>query len=207
MELSDQQLNETSRRNMIYRVLAISWYYPGLELAQSLVEQEFAAVLNLCFDVSGNGVVDDTFIREYTRKLTGGNLHVENLKCTLAQEYTRLFLAPVPEHPVIPLYESVYTSTERLLMQEAAVAVRKCYRKAGLDLRGDFKDLPDHIATELEFMHWLTGMEYQAREQGKTEQAKDYLTWQGDFFRKHLSRWVPNFVHRLKNMHKYLFIR
>ncbi len=72
----------------------------------------------------------------------------------LLQDYSRLFLAPpVPA----PLNAGLYL--DGAIMGAATVALEKCYRQAGLQRTGDFHDLPDHIALQLEFAAHLCAAE------------------------------------------------
>lgn len=94
----------------------------------------------------------------------------------LAVEYTRLFVNAVPRVPCPP-YESVYR--EGATMGESTIAVLSRYQEGGLEVQRNFHDLPDHVAVELEFLHYLLT-------KGDT-QAHDR------FVREHSSRWVSAF--------------
>ena len=53
-------------------------------------------------------------------------------------------------------YESVYTSSKKIVMQEAWENVKKIYSQNGFSLEDGSSDiLEDHIAVELEFMAHL----------------------------------------------------
>lgn len=111
----------------------------------------------------------------------------------LAVEYTRLFRGPVRAQ-AYP-YESMYT--EGGVMGKAALEVLKQYGKAGVSLSEDFKDLPDHIAAELEFMHYLCSQELEAR-LGHDEPGAGHLAHLGcAFVKDHLAQWVPPFADRV----------
>lgn len=108
----------------------------------------------------------------------------------LVDEFTRLFIGPLP----VPLYESVYRSENGLVMQEQTAAVRRKYFEAGLvvDPRRSFPE--DHIGAELEFVFYLCGNAGNAR---RVEEQKVHLKRQQDFFREHLTVWVPPLCERL----------
>ena len=75
----------------------------------------------------------------------------------LAADYAKTFLAAgeAKGNAAFP-YESVYTSEERLLMQDAWTQVKGIYASHGLALKGDNVDLKeDHIAIELKYMAYL----------------------------------------------------
>ncbi|MFN2356106.1 MAG: molecular chaperone, partial [Desulfopila sp.] len=69
----------------------------------------------------------------------------------LLVEYARLFVGPF--ELLAPPYGSVYLETGRRLMGDSTIAVQHMYTNAGLTL--DVQEAPDHIALELEFMHYL----------------------------------------------------
>ena len=54
---------------------------------------------------------------------------------------------------------------------------------------GESRELPDHITTELEFMHFLTFREVALLQGG--QDRVPYLRAQRDFLQRHLARWVP----------------
>lgn len=110
----------------------------------------------------------------------------------VAADYNRLFLG-MGAHPVAP-FESVYTSEEGLLMQEARDGVLAAYRKAGFAVPSDF-DLPeDHAALELEFLAILAEGCAEALEKGASERAKSLFEQQASFLTEHVARWMPAFA-------------
>ena len=133
-------------------------------------------------------------------KALGVGKDIEESVEDLEVEYTRLFVGP--DRVLCPPYESVYredvSELERgLLMGPSTVEVAKWYNSMGLRLKEDFKDLPDHIAVELEFMHYLCREELRALDEGDAGRAKRLRENQKRFFEKHLYMWVPMFVSRI----------
>lgn len=98
----------------------------------------------------------------------------------LAADYAKVFLAAGSNQGTAAVpYESVYTSPERIVMQEAWEQVRAVYRAHGLVLGDAPSDyLEDHMACELEYMAWLCG--------------EGLLEDQLDFLRNHLLAWAPD---------------
>ena len=66
------------------------------------------------------------------------------------------------------------------------------YREAGLKISEEFKDLPDHITAELEFMYYLCYMEEKMRRVDK-EKAEKFREMQKKFLKEHIAKWVPKF--------------
>jgi len=117
----------------------------------------------------------------------------------LSREHLRLFVGPgkVP----CPPYESVYRQDrpvmERgLVMGPSAADVRHRYTEAGLVLPKNFTDLPDHIAVEMEFMHFLCAEELKFVEQGNLQESERRKKMQQEFAKEHLE-WVQRFADRV----------
>ena len=76
--------------------------------------------------------------------------------------------------------------------------VLRFYHHFGLRISPDNRDRPDHLATELEFMHLLTFKETEAVVQGKDRSA--YLRAQEDFLRFHLKDLITAAVRKLEGI-------
>jgi TorA maturation chaperone TorD len=109
----------------------------------------------------------------------------------LAADYAGLFLN-AGGRPAYP-YESVHTSPERLLMQQARDEVRQAYVAAGLTRSDECREPEDHIALELEFMRYLCSCTVAALQQGNPEQTRVQLQRQREFLVRHLLAWGPKF--------------
>jgi TorA maturation chaperone TorD len=115
----------------------------------------------------------------------------------LGTEYNRLFVGPasVP----CPPYESVHR-TDRpemesgLVLGPSASDARRRYAEAGLVISNDFKDLPDHIAVELEFMCFLCDREMDSKD---SSDAEKWRRLQRDFVASHLKPWVGPFANKI----------
>jgi len=113
----------------------------------------------------------------------------------LAADFAGLFLN-ASVHSVHP-YESVYTSPERLLMQDARDQVRKIYKTHGLGLSGEWNEPEDHIALELEFMSRLCARIAESYEKSDSKNFRLDCKAQRDFLTDHLLRWAPQFCEDL----------
>jgi TorA maturation chaperone TorD len=108
----------------------------------------------------------------------------------LLVEYTRLFLGPI--EAVARPYGSVWLTKEKTLMQASSVAVLELYREGGFDLAEDFRELPDHIAAELEFLYLLLFRENRALRDGDAGLA-GIVALKRRFLAGHLGAWAPPF--------------
>jgi TorA maturation chaperone TorD len=126
-------------------------------------------------------------LRQYLQGLSNRNL--EDVRLELAAEYADLFLgiAGKPPHPS----ESVYVSTDKLVMGKARDEVLDAYRRAGLDKVREFTEPEDHIAIELNFMAILCQRTVDAIETDNAKRTREFLGIQKEFIEKHLARWIP----------------
>lgn len=116
----------------------------------------------------------------------------------LAVDYLRTFIGAgrSGDSAAYP-YESVYTSADHLIMQEARDEVLALYRSEGMGKADNWADPEDHISLELSFMAHLNRKALELFEVGKHDEAIAYLVKQRDFLDKHLLRWGPNFCRNM----------
>jgi len=120
----------------------------------------------------------------------------EDMRIELEAEYNRVFLGMSPD-PIAP-YESVYTSPEHLLMQDARDEVAALYLAESLTLPGETRIPEDHIAFEFDYMAFLCGVAAQACAENDQDKVAEYRDKQRDFLEKHLLRWIPAMCQDMK---------
>lgn len=123
----------------------------------------------------------------YMAGLAGADL--EQARTDAVAEFASLLLN-MSADPVFP-YESVYTSPERLMMQQARDEVLAAYRAAGLAQTGAVKVPEDHAAIELEFMAKLCERERAALDGGDDAAREEAREAQRAFLHDHLLAWMP----------------
>ncbi|MGG0717239.1 molecular chaperone TorD family protein [Robertmurraya massiliosenegalensis] len=112
----------------------------------------------------------------------------------LAVDFARVFLgAGIYEGTVASPYESVYTSPERLIMQDARDEVLASYYAKGLDKLDTLNVPEDHISLEFEFMAYLCQETQNYVQTRDREGVSRSLIEQMEFLRKHLENWIPAF--------------
>ena len=114
--------------------------------------------------------------------------NVEALKI----DFARLFIGPYKL--LAAPYGSVYLDAGRTMMGDSTLDVKERYREAGLDTAENFKEAPDHIVAELEFMYYLVFKEIEAFSNSNPETAIGCIRKQQSFLEDHLMRWVPEFA-------------
>jgi len=98
-------------------------------------------------------------------------------------------------------YEAAHLDPNRLLAGQIQSELEWEYRSAGLILRPDSHELPDHISVELEFMAFLCAREARAwLEEGLRGSGRRDLETEESFLRRHLSRWLPLFARGLRDV-------
>lgn len=113
----------------------------------------------------------------------------------LEVDFARLFAGPFLV--LAPPYGSIYLEGERRIMGESTVDAQRHYRLSGFDIAENFKDAPDHISAELEFMHVLVCEEALAIRSGNRRLLLAALNRQRNFLIQHLGAWVPAFAEKI----------
>lgn len=176
---STDEEHRGAARSRMYRLLAGAFGFPEEPFHRAVRDGAFLAeVVAIAADLP------------YALPLSKG----EPLRADLADapadyvdfqsEYIRLFDVGVPRPPCA-LYGGLYLGSRRAVMAE----VTRFYHHFGLSLGGESREMPDHLTTELEFMHFLTFREVAALESGQDRGS--YVRAQRDFLQRHLTRWLP----------------
>ncbi len=181
MSNRDSSLN----RAPILSFLSLLLQYPSDDVRDLLLKAaaDNSIEKSLKLIVKDDNLIDSVMeeIREMTKKD-----RIMNLR----REYTRLFISSFPKLPCPP-YESVYMSPERMVMSNEIEEVLDIMRRWALKLSDNFKDLPEHIAVELELASFLFKklVELSNSDEETLEIAKrDYI-----ILIDHLRKWVPKF--------------
>jgi TorA maturation chaperone TorD len=165
-------------------------------------EKAFSALANLMSfpnkETFKEKVFDDESILAFRAINQRCGLIVEDLKHqfeklpfeNLIIEYTRLFIGPFKL--IAPPYGSYYMDGGRL-MGDSTVEVMKLYDLVGLSINKSFKDLPDHIIAELEFIYFLILNEIKLISEENEIQFEAINAIKKKFFNNYFKSWVPEF--------------
>lgn len=174
-----------------YRLLADAFYLPDEYLIDSLVTVE------KCMEEISGKSLEHNNIPAGIGKKDG----IELMKV----DYAKLFVGPFSL--LAPPYGSIYLEGEGVVMGNSTADIQKWYQATGLDVDVQFKDAPDHIAAELEFMHLLIFKELEVMQQEETEGAIHYLKMQRTFLEYHLGAWISDFAENVVNNAQTTFYR
>jgi len=178
--MSNYDPDQGSAREDLCRYLAACYYQPGPEFAE---EKVFDSMLAAATRIHPDLVA-------YASRL--GKEFAAEGAANLLLDYTRLFLGP--NHIIAKPYGSVWLEQQETLMGESTVAVQALYREGGFEIDEGFRELPDHIAAELEFLYLLIFRENEAHQQGKPEEMAATVALRKRFLDEHLGRWVAPFT-------------
>jgi TorA maturation chaperone TorD len=164
----------------VARLLAACYYEPSTEFAEERLFDALAEAANRV----------DPALADPAQRL--GEAFAAESANELLIDYTRLFLGPVAA--LAQPYGSVWLERRQSLMQESTQAVIALYAEAGFEAAEDFRDLPDHIAAELEFLYLLLFRRAEAARNADAASAMRHAELQRRFLAEHLGRWVGPFT-------------
>ena len=178
--MEQDDLGRGIARADLCRFLAACYYQPGPEFAE---EKMFDSM------VAAAARVDPDFANR--ARGMGEAFAAENPEDLLV-DYTRLFLGPVDT--LAKPYGSVWLGGQQALMQDSTMAVQQLYEEGGFDIDDGFRELPDHIAAELEFLYLLIFRETEAQRNGDLEALTAMAGLRKRFLAEHLGTWVGPFT-------------
>ncbi|MDR1422393.1 MAG: molecular chaperone TorD family protein [Coriobacteriales bacterium] len=168
-------------------------------------EDYFTSMKTMRFPLNtGNSSVDEGYRLFHSYLSNAWERTLEDLE----KDYLRVFLGSnTTAHAAAYPYESVHTSPERLIMQEARDEVLLLYRAAGLARTDRWKDGEDHVALELDFERILCERSLKAVNDNDDAAAHRLFTEQYNFLLDHLLNWVPLLVEAMEKFAKTDFYR
>ncbi len=173
------------KRGDCYRLLSACFYQPEKEVF--LQEGLFENLASLLKEVSPEASI---FAAEMQKVfLISGEVD-------LNVDYAKLFVGP--NELLAPPYGSVYLDGERRVMGDSTMEVIKMYEEQGLSIDREFRNLPDHITAELEFMHYLIFREIEAIERSDIAAALNFIKVQELFLNRFLKQWIQPFCNKMR---------
>ncbi len=181
MSLDTASEPRTASRSRMYQLLAMAFAFPDEDFFGAVADGTFAAAVThtcaaLPYDLGDVSGLD----------LGGSPISYTEFE----SEYIRLFDVGAAGPPC-PLYGGVYIGDRMKNMEDAT----RFYNFFHLRLSSEMRELPDHITTELEFVHYLTFRETELRQQG--QDPSSLLRAERDFLARHLCKWLPRMQARL----------
>lgn len=186
---------EPLMRSRLYKLLSLGYRYPDAESFEALQSGEYmAAVWDCIYGVPHLECLaaDQAGLMNTMRgSLEGGTL------LDLEVGFNQTFEVGAPEPPCPP-YEGLFRPDESRtsLMMEIA----EFYKHFGLQMNQEEErhELPDHLCSELEFLHFLTFKEAQAGKENFAGLQQGYILAQKDFLERHPLKWLTKFAAKLE---------
>ena len=162
------------------RLLAACYYQPGPEFAE---EKVFDAML-------GAATVIDAALAPAVRRIGAAFDAVDPQELLI--DYTRLFIGPLDT--IAQPYGSVWLDARKSLMQDSTQSVLALYAEGGFEMDEGFRELPDHIAAEMEFLYLLLFRQAEACSKDDAQERTRLAGLQRRLLDEHLGRWIEPFT-------------
>jgi DMSO reductase family type II enzyme chaperone len=181
ISLQSEAAQLAATRSQMYQLLGAAFAFPDDDFFEAVHDGTFATTLaamcaGLPYDLTSVATFD---------LVAGGASYAE-----FESEYIRLFDVG-PAGPPCPLYGGVYVGDRMKVMEDAT----RFYNFFHLRLSSTMRELPDHVTTQMEFLHYLTFREAEAQQR---ELAVSSLRRaERDFLARHLCKWMPRLQARL----------
>jgi putative dimethyl sulfoxide reductase chaperone len=184
MDIKEFVCREKKRADC-FRLLAVCFYQPEKDVF--LQEGIFENLASLLKEVSPDA---SAFAGEMEKVL------LIACEVDLNVDYAKLFVGP--NELLAPPFGSVYLDGERRVMGDSTMEVIKMYEEQGLTIDKDFRNLPDHITAELEFMYYLIFREIEALEKSDMAAALNSIKAQELFLNRFLKPWIQPFCSKMR---------
>jgi TorA maturation chaperone TorD len=161
------------------RFLAACYYEPGSEFAEERLfdsMREAAARISPHLASRADGLAEA--------------FAAADLKDLLV-DYTRLFLGPM--EILAKPYGSVWLTNEKTLMQDSTMSLLDLYAEGGFEMDEGFRELPDHVAAELEFLYLMLFRENEAQHSSEPDSFAKAAGLKRRLLDQHLGRWIGLF--------------
>lgn len=177
-------------RSDTFRLLSVAFYPPDRQvfLEEKLCSNLEGLLYRLCPEAWPHCLTMEKALQESTAK-------------DLQVEHAALFIGPF--ELLAPPYGSVYLDGNHKIMGDSTVSVQNMYRQAGLQL--EEKEVPDHIALELEFASYLAGKVDEQLNNNELDEMEETKALYTHFLHNTLIRWVPEFCQRIRLETKHAF--
>lgn len=191
--MADELLARDAARADLARLLAACYYEPDAALDE---ERVFESLHTAAARI-------DPALGEQAARVR--DAYVADDRETLLVDYTRLFLGPV--QALARPYGSAWLEQRTEVMQDSTADVMALYAEGGFEIDEGFRELPDHVAAELEFLYLLTFQALQARASadGATLAAANAL--RTTLLTEHLGRWSTPFTAAMREGAQTAFYR
>ena len=188
-EVKEIEENETTARSAVYQVLARQFHAPDSEAAEAIKSGEPRTKLEEALV----GLPYELPVAKEAPSIA--DLSADDI----CAEFIRLFDVGA-DGPPCPLFGGAYRPDRMSVIEET----KRFYDYFGLKLSSDYFLPPDHLATELDFMQYLT---FKEAASASPRLARSYSSAQRDFLERQMLTWLPEAVSRLDKADPHPYFR
>jgi len=178
-------------RAVIYRLFSRCFSYPDRELLDLFDSARVGEYLDSWRCLGFNSSEDIAKVTGWLNEFPTHQAALDEFE----KEYTRLFVNAFPRVPAPP-YSSVYLDKYGRVWGQSTAQAARLYEGAGLSIAQGFRDIPDHISAEMEFVSYLIVEQQKTREDASIP-IQELASIERRFLTDHLLRWAPAFFSRV----------
>ena len=172
--------------SQVYQFLSTCLLEPNKKALEMLNNEEYMAEVKSCISVSGNSEMLGVF--ESLQKALEGN-DVDNLEWGYRATFGAATVAMD-----CPPYEMYYSGSQIWQQTQDLADISGMYKAYGIEMEEDTTTTRwDHVAVELEFLHFLTYKLAYSIENHSEEQQESCLSGKKKFLYAHIGRWIKAF--------------
>lgn len=172
----------SAEESRAWALLARLFDYPDARLVEELRSGELQQELERSI-----GAVAPLLLRECSLREQAAVPELQEL----AAEYSRLFYFGERDTPLCSLHEGEHRGHRMEVMEK----VLRYYTHFGLRIASTPNEMPDHLVSELEFLHFLSFQEERYRRHGMDGEA--FRRARTDFLCAHPKAWMRGFCERI----------
>jgi len=172
--------------SQVYQFLSTCLLEPNKKALEMLNNEEYMAEVKSCISASGNSEMLEAF--DSLQKSLEGN-DVENLEWAYRATFGAATVAMD-----CPPYEMYYSGSQIWQQTQDLADISGMYKAYGIAMEEDTTTTRwDHVAVELEFLHYMTYKLAYAIENHSEEEQESCLSGKKKFLYAHIGRWIKAF--------------
>lgn len=172
--------------SQIYQFISTCLLEPNKEALEMLRSEDYMSEVKSCMEISGSREMLVTF--ELLRKGLEG-VDVEGLEWSYRATFGAATVAMD-----CPPYEMYYSGSQIWQQTQDLADISGTYKAYGIEMEEDSTTTRwDHVAVELEFLHFLTYKLAYAIENHSEEEQESCISGKKKFLYAHIGRWIKAF--------------
>ncbi len=181
-----ENVEELLATSQIYQFLSTCLLEPNRKALEMLSNKDFISEVKSCISISGNDEMVESF-ELLQKSLEGADFE------KLEKSYRDTFGGATVAMDCPP-YEMYYSGSQIWQQTQDLADISGMYKAYGIEIeQNSTTSRWDHVAVELEFLHFLTYKQAYAIENGSEEEPESCVSAKKKFLYAHLGRWIKAF--------------